>query len=141
VSVPRIYALVRAFRSQPATTSMLLRRPGQAAGARRLDPAIDALVEAAIGTIYLTPERPTVKRLLRQVRQDCLAAGLKAPSMRLPAGGSGRTVGQGRFSSGSPFAGVIPRSNPVVTDRLQVETAEAAPRETAPAQNCAPHHR
>jgi putative transposase len=82
LSVPRIYALVYAFRSQPATTSMLLRRPGQAAGARRLDPAIDALVEAAIGAIYLTPERPTVKRLLRQVRQDCLAAGLKAPSMK-----------------------------------------------------------
>jgi putative transposase len=82
LSVPRIYALVYAFRSQPATTSMLLRRPGQAAGARRLDPAIDALVEAAIDAIYLTPERPTVKRLLRQVRQDCLAAGLKAPSMK-----------------------------------------------------------
>ncbi len=82
LSVPRIYVLVRAFRSQPGATAMLLRPPGQAAGARRLDPRIDALVEAAISAIYLTPERPTMKRLFRQVRHDCLAAGLKAPSVK-----------------------------------------------------------
>jgi putative transposase len=82
LSVPRIYALVRAFRGQPMTTSMLARRPGQSTGARRLDPAIDALVEAAIDTIFLKPERPTMKRLFRQVRHDCCAAGLKAPSMK-----------------------------------------------------------
>jgi putative transposase len=51
-------------------------------GARRLDPAIDVLVEAAIDTTFLKPERPTMKRLFRQVRHDCCAAGLKTPSMK-----------------------------------------------------------
>jgi putative transposase len=82
LSVPRIYVLVRAFRDQPMTTSMLARRPGQLTGARRLDPAIDVLVEAAIDTIFLKPERPTMKRLFRQVQHDCCAADLKAPSMK-----------------------------------------------------------
>ena len=82
LSVPRVYALVGAFRRHPVATSMLSRPPGQLAGARRLDPTIEAQVEAAIGAIYLTPERLTVKRLFRQVRQDCLAAGLSPPSMK-----------------------------------------------------------
>jgi hypothetical protein len=34
--------------------------------------------------IYLKPERPTLKRLFGQVRQDCVAAGLKPPSMQSP---------------------------------------------------------
>ena len=82
LSVPRVYALVRAFRRHPVATSMLSRPLGQSTGACRLDPTIDALVEEAIGAIYLTPERPTVKRLFRQVRQDCLAAALSPPSMK-----------------------------------------------------------
>ena len=82
LSVPRIYWLIRAFRSKPVTASMLLRRPGQATGGRRLDPAIEARIEAGIDAIYLKPERPTVKRLFGQVRQTCVAAGLKPPSMK-----------------------------------------------------------
>ena len=50
-------------------------------GRRRLDPAIEARIEAALETVYLRPERPTVKQLLGQVRKDCAAAGLKPPSM------------------------------------------------------------
>jgi putative transposase len=61
---------------------MLPRRSGPAQGVRRLDPAIEARVEAAIEKIYLKPERPTLQRLLGQVRQDCLAAGLSPPSIK-----------------------------------------------------------
>jgi putative transposase len=82
LSVPRIYRLVRDFREQPVTASMLPRRSGPAKGWRRLDPAIELRVEAAIETIYLKPERPTLKRLLGQVRHDCLAAGLSPPSIK-----------------------------------------------------------
>jgi putative transposase len=81
LSVPQVYRLVRDFRSQPITASMLPRRRGQAKGRRRLDPAVEVRVEAALEAIYLQPERPTVKRLLGQVRRDCVAAGLKPPSM------------------------------------------------------------
>ena len=81
LSVPRIYGLVRAFRCHPVTASLLPHPPGQPRGARRLASGIEARVEAAIAAIYLQPERPTMKRLFRQVRHDCLAAGLKPPSM------------------------------------------------------------
>jgi putative transposase len=81
LSIPQIYRLVRDFRSQPVTASMLPSRRGQTKGRRRLDPAIEARIEAALETVYLRPERPTVKRLLGQVRKDCAAAGLRPPSM------------------------------------------------------------
>ena len=82
MSVPRIYSLIRAFRSHPVTASMLPHPPGPAAGWRRLPPAVEAKVETAIDAIYLKPERPTVKRLLGHVRQECVTAGLKPPSMK-----------------------------------------------------------
>ena len=82
LSVPRLYWLIRAFRRHPVTASLLPGRPGQPRGVRRLGPEIEERIEAAIDTIYLKPERPTVKRLFGQVRQDCVAVGLKPPSMK-----------------------------------------------------------
>lgn len=61
---------------------MLPRPPGPAVGLRRLAPAVEAQVEMAVDAIYLKPERPTVKRLLGQLRQECVIAGLKPPSMK-----------------------------------------------------------
>ncbi|MBA3897993.1 MAG: transposase [Sphingomonadaceae bacterium] len=82
LSVPRIYSLIRTFRSRPVTASLLPRPPGPAVGWRRLAPAIEAQVETAIDAISLKPERATVKRLFAQVRQECVTAGLKPPSMK-----------------------------------------------------------
>ncbi len=82
LSIPQIYRLVQRFRSHPVTASLLPLMPGNVKGARRLAPAVEAKLDAAVETIYLKPERPTVKRLYGQVRHDCLAAGLKPPSMK-----------------------------------------------------------
>jgi putative transposase len=82
LSVPRIYWLIRAFRQRPVTSSLLPHAPGQAVGARRLVSAIEERVEAAIESVYLQPERPTMRRLFRLVRQECVAAGLRPPSMK-----------------------------------------------------------
>ena len=82
LSVARVYWLIRTFRAHPVTSSLLPHAPGQAIGARRLASAIDGRVEAAIDAIYLKPERPTMKRLFRLVRQECASAGLKPPSMK-----------------------------------------------------------
>jgi len=81
LSVPRIYGLLQAFRRHPVTASLLSRPPGQPRGSRRLAAVIEARVEAAIEAIYLQPERPTMRRLFRQVRNECVAAGLRPPSM------------------------------------------------------------
>jgi putative transposase len=82
LSVPRVYGLLRRFRSQPVTAALLPTKPGPVRGARRLSPAIEARIEAAIDAVYLTRERPTLKRLFREVRQECVMAGLKPPSIK-----------------------------------------------------------
>src|SRR5271166_1311585 len=81
LSTPRVYGLLRIFRNRPVTTTLLPAKSGPAKGARQLSPAVEARIEAAIDAIYLTPERPTLKHLFRQVRQDCVVAGLKPPSI------------------------------------------------------------
>lgn len=82
LSTARVYSLLRVFRNQPVTAALLPAKSGPARGARQLNPAIEARIEAAIDAIYLTRERPTLKRLFREVRQECVMAGLKPPSMK-----------------------------------------------------------
>jgi putative transposase len=82
LSAPRVYGLLRVFRNHPVTAALLPAKSGPAKGARQLDPAIEARIETAIDAIYLTRERPTLKRLFREVRQECVMAGLKPPSMK-----------------------------------------------------------
>ncbi|KAA5608271.1 Mu transposase C-terminal domain-containing protein [Rhodovastum atsumiense] len=81
LSIPHVYRLIQAFRRRPETASLLLSQPGPAKGRRRLDPAVEARIEAALARVYLQPERPTLRYLFVQVRQDCQAAGLTSPSM------------------------------------------------------------
>jgi putative transposase len=52
LSAPRVYGLLRAFRRQPVTASLLPTKPGPMKGTRWLAPAIEAKIEA----VYLKPE-------------------------------------------------------------------------------------
>jgi hypothetical protein len=82
LSAPRVYGLLRVFRRQPVTASLLPTQPGPTKGTRRLAGAIEAKIDAAIEAVYLKPERPTLRRTLREVRQDCRDAGLRPPSIK-----------------------------------------------------------
>ncbi|MBW4092374.1 MAG: DDE-type integrase/transposase/recombinase [Proteobacteria bacterium] len=82
LSAARVYALVRAFRQRPVTAALVAATPGPRKGGRRLDPGIEARVDRAIEDVYLKPERPTLKRVLIEIRRNCSAAGLKSPSMK-----------------------------------------------------------
>ena len=82
LSAPQVYALRRVFRANPVTASLAPSRPGPAKSARRLDPALDRLVEAAIDAVFLQPEKPTLKEVSRRVRQDCRGSGRPAPSTK-----------------------------------------------------------
>jgi putative transposase len=64
------------------TASLLPTQPGPAKGTRRLAGGIEAKIDAAIEAVYLKPERPTLRRTLREVRQDCRDAGLRPPSIK-----------------------------------------------------------
>src|SRR5271166_162906 len=93
LSAPRIYSLIRAFRARPVTASLLPAKPGVPKGRRRLGPTVEERIDAAIGAIYLKPERPTLQRVLNLVRQECRAAGERPPSMKaLRARVSGRNL-------------------------------------------------
>ncbi len=81
LSPPRIYDLLRAFRANPVTASLLPRKPGQAKGAKRLGAALEKQIEAAIEDVYLKRERPTLKTVWKQLRTDCRVVGLTPPSM------------------------------------------------------------
>ena len=82
LSPPRIYGLLRQFRMHAVTSSLVRRKPGPAQGIRTLDPIREAAIEAAIDTVYLTRERPTLKTVLREVRRRCSIANLTPPSMK-----------------------------------------------------------
>lgn len=77
-----VYSLVRVFRADPVTASLAPSRPGLAKGTRRLDPALDGQIETMITAVYLRAERPTLKELFRQVRQDCYGSGQRPPSLK-----------------------------------------------------------
>ena len=82
LSQSRIYALLEAFRVRPVTASLLPSKSGPARGSQRLAPGMEARIDAAIEASYLTRERPTLTRLMRELRRDCLGAGLTPPSMK-----------------------------------------------------------
>jgi putative transposase len=82
LSIPRTYRLVQKFRSRPLTASLLPLTRGRVKGSRRLDPKVEAHIDEAVDAIYLKPERPTVKRLFGEVHRNCVAAGIKPPSMK-----------------------------------------------------------
>ena len=121
----QVYSLVRTFRAHPVTASLARSRPGPKKGTRRLDPALDGQIEAAINAIYLRAERPTLKELFRQVRQDCHGRGQRPPSLKaLRARITARTLRErvaareGLGTAGDRFRQV--KAGPPTTRPLQV---------------------
>ncbi len=119
VSVARIYDLLRRFRADPVTSSLLARKRGPAKVVRKLDPGIEAGIDRAIDTVFLTRERPTLKRVLMEVSRICRADGMVPPSMKaLRARVSTRTLRarvkgrDGAASAGDRFRQVRPGLRP-----------------------------
>jgi putative transposase len=82
LSTAQVYRLIRQFRACPVTASLIVARPGPKRGARLLDVAVDRKIEDAIDSVFKSRERPSMAKLKRDVRTDCSAAGLKAPSRK-----------------------------------------------------------
>ena len=58
----QLYELLRRFRTDPRTSSLVPGRGGPSKGASRLDAAVDALVERCIDAFYLSRQKPTGAR-------------------------------------------------------------------------------
>ncbi len=77
-----LYALLRRYSADKRLTKLLRQRPGPTPGFRRFAPEIEALVEEAIDTIYLTRQRPKITDLVREIRRRCLALGVTPPGRK-----------------------------------------------------------
>lgn len=76
----QVYELLRRFSADRRTTSQLPTRPGPRKGARRIAPAIEAVIDGCIKRRYLSRQRLSVAALHKEIKHDCLTAGLPAPS-------------------------------------------------------------
>jgi len=82
ISISQVYRLLNAFRVKPVAQTLVVVRGGRKKGSRLLPPAVEAAIERGIETIYKTREKPRLKRLYHEIRHNCLAAGLKPPSLK-----------------------------------------------------------
>lgn len=74
-----LYSLLRRYLAEPRLTSLLPRTRGPAPGRVLLDPAVDAVIEEVIDSIYLTRQQPRIADLVAAVHVRCHQAGLPAP--------------------------------------------------------------
>lgn len=77
-----VYALLRRYLADARLTSLLPRRRGPERGSSLLDQEVDGLIREMIDSIYLTRQRPRIVHLVDEVRRQCAARGLAAPSRK-----------------------------------------------------------
>ena len=82
VSKATAYRLVKLFRAGGTVLSLVDRKRGRPEGHRALDEEREEIIRSTINAFFLTPCRPTVSQLVREVGSNCLAAKLKPPHRR-----------------------------------------------------------
>jgi putative transposase len=85
VSKATAYRLVRSFRAGETVLSLVDRKRGRPEGHTTLDNEREEIIRRTIDAFFLTPNRPTVSRLVREVGTNCIAANLKPPHRRTVA--------------------------------------------------------
>jgi putative transposase len=80
--VVHVYSLLGRYQADSRLTSLLPRRRGPTPGGSLLSAEIDALVDDAIQTVYLTRQKPRVSDLLTEIRRRCDASQLKPPGRK-----------------------------------------------------------
>ena len=82
VSRATVYRMIGLFREHGTVTSLLGKAPGRRPGHRALDPKREAVIQEAIKLFYLKPTKPSVARLVHEIRTQCHALGLLPPNWR-----------------------------------------------------------
>jgi len=77
--VANLYVLLGRYQADPRLTSLLPHRRGPAPGGSVLSSDVDAVIDDAIRTFYLTQQRPRVSDLVAEIRRRCHAAQLPPP--------------------------------------------------------------
>jgi putative transposase len=82
ISVASLYRLIQRFRKDRRVSTLLPRKAGRPAGARYISDGVEEIIHAAAREIYLVPERPPFRELVRQVAARCRNQGEQAPDAR-----------------------------------------------------------
>jgi putative transposase len=82
VSQATLYRLITTYKATGTVEALMPRTRGRPAGLRLLDKKVEALISKCIREIYLTPNRPTLKRLTDEVHAKCATAGFSLPDRR-----------------------------------------------------------
>ena len=82
VSQATAYRLMKLFRAGGTVLSLVDRKRGRPQGHRVLDDKREEIIRTTINAFYLKRNRPTVSQLVREVRTNCISAGLKPPHRR-----------------------------------------------------------
>lgn len=81
-SVANLYVLLGRYQADPRLTSLLPHRRGPAPGRSLLSGDVDAVIDDAIRTVYLTRQRPRTSDLVTEIRRRCHAAQLPPPGRK-----------------------------------------------------------
>ncbi|PZN95063.1 MAG: transposase [Hyphomicrobiales bacterium] len=76
----RLYALIRAYREHPVTSSLLPRAAGTRQGSRRLPGETETVIAEALRDFYKTRQKPSINRLHQEIRRLCRLRGVRPPS-------------------------------------------------------------
>jgi putative transposase len=79
ISVTHLYRLIRLFREDRRVSVLLPLRAGRPVGMRFISGGVEAIIHAAVREVYLVPERPTFRELVRQVAARCRKRGEQRP--------------------------------------------------------------
>jgi putative transposase len=80
--VVQLYKLLGRYQADPRLTSLLPHRRGPAPGGSLLSAEVDAVIDDAIQTVYLTRQKPRLSDLVTEIRRRCRAAQLKPPGRK-----------------------------------------------------------
>ena len=80
--IANLYVLLGRYQADPRLTSLVPRRRGPVPGGSLLSGEVDAVIDDAIRTVYLTQQRPRVSDLLLEIRRRCHAAQLEPPGRK-----------------------------------------------------------
>lgn len=82
ISVAHLYRLLRRYDADPRLTALLSGRRGRRAGVRRLSSDTEGIIQATIDEFYLTRQKPSLMKLVVEVRRRCRSLGLAGPSRK-----------------------------------------------------------
>ncbi|GKT13153.1 hypothetical protein AVHY2522_00015 [Acidovorax sp. SUPP2522] len=80
VSPATLYRWLARYRSLDAVSGLIPYKRGWKAGKGRIPSAVDAIIQEVIVNFYLTPERPTSQKVVREVHRLCEMRSVGKPS-------------------------------------------------------------